>query len=106
MPATRAKSRLLKLRHEPSPYTVDSGGPILNDRLIARLGGALFITGTVSGILSVVLTRRIFHGEIYLAKIAERETQVVFASILVMIMAFTLAMIPIALPEEPQLLPG
>jgi hypothetical protein len=68
-----------------------------NNRLTARIAGMLFITGTAAGILSVVFTGPVLDNQNYLTKISANETQVVMGSIFVLIMAFSLAMIPVVL---------
>ncbi len=64
---------------------------------IARNVGVLFIIGTMAGILSLVLTVSIFNGPDYLVKINENESQVIAGALLVLVMGFTLAMIPVLL---------
>ncbi len=64
---------------------------------IARIVGVLFIVGTVAGILSLVLTLSLFNEPNYLSKIHENENQLIIATLLVLVMGFTLAMIPVLL---------
>lgn len=61
----------------------------------ARIVGVLFIIGTVSGILSAVFTGGIFTDPDYLAKIAESEAQVLLGAAFVLLMGFSLAMVPV-----------
>lgn len=68
-----------------------------SNRLSARIVGTLFITGTVAGLLSVVLMGPVLNDRQYLTKISMNETQVVMGAIAVLIMAFSLAMIPVVL---------
>jgi hypothetical protein len=66
-----------------------------SNRKIAVILGALFIVGTVAGILSVVLANPILNDPNYLTKIAEDKNQVITGTLLVLIMGFALAMIPV-----------
>ncbi|NCF69218.1 MAG: DUF4386 family protein, partial [Chloroflexi bacterium] len=59
--------------------------------------GVLFIVGTVAGILSGVLTEPILGDPDYLINIAANETQIIIGSILVLVMGFAVAMIPVVL---------
>lgn len=59
--------------------------------------GVLFIIGTVAGISSALLTGPLLSGADHLAKISAHETQLVMASICVLVMACSLAMIPVVL---------
>lgn len=61
----------------------------------ARIVGVLFIIGTVSGILSAVFTGGIFTDADYLVKIAESESQVLLGAAFVLLMGFSLAMVPV-----------
>ncbi|HSE60850.1 MAG TPA: DUF4386 domain-containing protein [Candidatus Saccharimonadales bacterium] len=69
----------------------------MQNKTVARTVGALFITGTVAGILSVAVTGSILNSQDYLAKIADNEGRVVMGALFVLIMAFSLAMIPVIL---------
>ncbi|MCO6453458.1 MAG: DUF4386 domain-containing protein [Caldilineales bacterium] len=64
-------------------------------RRTAVIVGVLFIIGTVSGILSGVLTLPILDGADYLTKVAANESQLVLGSIFVLLMGFSLAMAPV-----------
>ena len=68
---------------------------LINFRDPARAIGILFIIGTVSGILSAIITKPILDAPDYLSKISANESQLIFGSIFVLIMAFALAMIPV-----------
>jgi len=61
----------------------------------ARIIGVLFIIGTVSGILSTVFTGGIFSEPDYLVKIAEGQSQVILGAAFVLLMGFSLAMVPV-----------
>ncbi len=66
-----------------------------SDRKTATLVGVLFIVGDIAGVLSVALTGRILDGPGALAKIATGQDRLVAGALMVMVMGFALAMIPI-----------
>jgi len=66
-------------------------------RKTAIIVGVLFIIGTVAGILSVVLTGPILGDPDYLIKVAANENQIIMGALLVLIMGFPLAMVPVML---------
>jgi len=59
--------------------------------------GILFIIGTASGILSVVVTAPIRAGSAYPLNISASETQWIIGTLLILLMGFSLAMIPVML---------
>ena len=61
----------------------------------ARIGGVLFIIGTVAGILIVVFTGNILGSPDYLIKISANENQVIVGVLFVLIMAAACASIAI-----------
>ena len=63
----------------------------------AKIVGGLFIIGTVAGILSLALTISLFNDPNYLVKIHENENQLRVSALLVLVMGFTLAMVPVLL---------
>lgn len=65
------------------------------NRITATIVGILFIVGTVSGILSVVVTGSIFSDQAFLARIAESPQQVVLGAFFILLMGFSLAMVPV-----------
>lgn len=67
----------------------------MKPKTIARLIGLLFIVGTVAGISSVLLSEPVLDDTHILVKTAENENGIVFASLCVLIMGFSLALIPI-----------
>jgi hypothetical protein len=75
----------------------DDGGTRqpLSDRSIATIVGVLFIVGTVAGALSALITAPIFGSNDVLAQVAAHQPQMVLASLLVLTMAFGLAMVPV-----------
>lgn len=69
------------------------------DRKRAGIVGGLFITGTVAGVLSLLLTGSI-QGDpalLDLASVLADETRILTGALMVLIMAFALAMIPVML---------
>ena len=66
-----------------------------NDRKTAVIVGALFIIGTVSGILSGVVSGSILEGPDLFIKVAANETRVIIGALLVLVMGFPLAMVPV-----------
>jgi hypothetical protein len=63
----------------------------------ARIVGVLFIIGTVAGVLSVVFTGPILDDPDYLMKVSADENQIIIGALLVLIMGFALAMVPVVL---------
>jgi hypothetical protein len=68
-----------------------------SNKKIARLVGALFIIGTVAGVLSVVFTSPILNDPDYLLKISGNEQRITIGAIFVLIMGFALAMVPVVM---------
>ena len=66
-------------------------------RKTAVIVGILFIIGTISGVLSGVVIAPITTGSTYPLNIAASETRWIFGSLLVLLMGFPLAMIPVFL---------
>lgn len=64
-------------------------------RKTASIVGILFIIGTVAGILSGVFTSPVLDNPDYLAIIPENNTQIIVGALFVLIMGFSLAMIPV-----------
>jgi len=64
-------------------------------RKTALIVGILFIIGTVAGIFSGVVTGPVLGDSNYLAAIAANESSIVLGAILVLVMGFPLAMIPV-----------
>jgi hypothetical protein len=67
------------------------------DRRTAAIVGVLFIVGTVAGVLSVVFTGSILGDPDYLIKVFANENQIIIGALLVLIMGFALAMVPVML---------
>ncbi len=66
-------------------------------RKTAVIVGILFIIGTVSGILSGVVNAPIMAGSTYPLNISASETQWIIGTLLILLMGFPLAMIPVFL---------
>jgi hypothetical protein len=64
-------------------------------RKTAIIVGVLFIIGTVAGISSGVATGSVLGEENYLAAVAANESSMVLGSLLILVMGFPLAMIPV-----------
>ena len=69
---------------------------ILN-RKTAMIVGVLFIIGTVAGVLSALFTGPILSDPNYLTKVTSNQNQIIMGVLLVLIMGFALAMIPVML---------
>ena len=67
------------------------------NRKIAVMVGVLYIMGTVTGVLSVLVTQPILGASDYLTQIAANENQMVTGALLVLAMGFSLAMVPVLL---------
>lgn len=65
-----------------------------SNRMTAVIVGVLYITGTVAGVLSVVITTPLLSDPDYLNKIAANENQFVIGALFVLLMGFALAMVP------------
>jgi hypothetical protein len=65
------------------------------NRKTARIVGILFIIGTVAGILSGVVTGPVLGASDYLGQVAANDSSIVLGAILVLVMGFPLAMIPV-----------
>lgn len=68
-----------------------------NYRKTAVIVGILFIIGTVAGILSVVVTAPIIAASTYPLNISANETQWIIGTLLILLMGFSLAMVPVML---------
>ena len=66
-------------------------------RKTAVIVGILFIIGTISGVVSGVVLAPITAGSSYPLNIAASETRWIFGSLLILLMGFPLAMIPVFL---------
>jgi hypothetical protein len=73
------------------------GSPLGTKRKTAVIVGILFILGTVSGILSGAFTAPIMAGSTYPINISASETQWIIGTLLILLMGFSLAMVPVLL---------
>src|SRR5574341_2127861 len=64
-------------------------------RRTAIIVGVLYIIGTVTGVLSVVVTKSTLDAPDYLVKVAANATQITTGALLVLIMGLALAMVPV-----------
>src|SRR5687767_2830999 len=67
------------------------------NRKIARIVGVLFIIGTAAGVLSAVFTGPMLGAPDYLIEVSANENQIITGVLLVLIMGFALAMVPVML---------
>lgn len=68
-----------------------------SNKTSARMIGVLFIMGTVAGILSVLLTTPILEAPDYLAQVSANNSQLTLGALMVLVMGFSLAMVPVLL---------
>lgn len=66
-------------------------------RKTAIVVGALFIIGDIAGVLSVLVTRGLLEGPDALTKIAANQSQLALGALLVLVMGFALAMVPVVM---------
>jgi hypothetical protein len=69
----------------------------MNNRKTAIIVGVLFIIGTVSGILNRIVNASILADPSYPLNIAANETQWILGTLLILVMGFPLAMVPVML---------
>ena len=65
-----------------------------SNKKTARIVGLLFITATVAGVLSLVFLGPLFDPD-YLINVSANENQIILGVLLVLILAFAVAMIPV-----------
>ena len=68
---------------------------MISSRKTAIIVGVLFIIGTIAGVLSVLFTGPILDDPDYLTKVASNQNQIIMGVLLVLIMGFALAMVPV-----------
>lgn len=71
------------------------GSPGGTNRKTAIIVGALYVIGTVAGILSLVFTRPILERPDYLTEISTNPNQIVLGALFVLTMGLALAMVPV-----------
>jgi hypothetical protein len=80
------------------PWESLNGGETMNThKRTARTVGALFIIGTIAGILSVVTAVPILDDPDYLTEVSANENQVIVGALCVLTMGFALAMVPVVM---------
>ena len=67
------------------------------NRKTAIIVGTLYIIGTISGILSAVISGPIFDAPNFLTEVSANQTQLVVGALLVLTMGLALAMIPLVM---------
>jgi len=70
---------------------------MLSYRRTAIIVGVLFIIGDIAGVLSYVVTGGLLDGPDALTKIVASQNQVVLGALLVLVMGFALAMVPVVM---------
>jgi hypothetical protein len=65
------------------------------NRKTAIIVGALFIIGTVAGILSLTITQPILDVPDYLNRVAANQNQIILGAVFVLVMGFSLALVPV-----------
>ena len=68
-----------------------------SNRKTAIIVGVLFIIGDIAGVLSFLVTRGLLEGPDALTKIAANQNRLVLGALLVLVMGFALAMIPVVI---------
>ena len=68
---------------------------MITNRKLAMIVGILFIIGTVSGILSTVVTGSILDAPDYLVQVSANESQIITGSLFILLMGLSLAMVPV-----------
>ena len=68
---------------------------IQSDRRAAAIIGVLYIVGTAAGLLSAIVGAPLLDGDDYLAQIAANPNQLALGAMFILIMGFSLALIPI-----------
>jgi hypothetical protein len=82
---------------EVVPFARAGGSNVYSNRKTAVIVGVLFIIGDIAGVLSYVVTGGLLDGPDALTKIAASQNQVVLGALLVLVMGFALAMIPVVM---------
>lgn len=68
-----------------------------NNQTTARIVGILFVIGTAAGILSAIFLGPFLDDPNYLVSISDSENQIIIGMMLILVMGFSLAMIPVML---------
>jgi hypothetical protein len=92
---TKALSDKFRKRRSEMNSKKDSQPAIY--RTTAILVGALYIMGTVAGVLSVVFTSSILDNPDYLQQVAANQNQIILGALLVLTMGLSLALVPVVI---------
>jgi len=85
-------------REKPRRSFARAGGSNKHsNRKTAIIVGVLFIIGDIAGVLSLLVTRGLLEGPDALTKIAGSQNQLVLGALLVLVMGFALAMVPVVM---------
>ncbi len=68
-----------------------------SNRKTAIIVGVLFIIGDIAGVLSLLVTQGLLEGPDALTRIAADQDQLVLGALLVLVMGFALAMVPVVM---------
>lgn len=71
------------------------GSPRATSRKTAIIVGALYIIGTIAGILSLVFAGPILDDPDYLLKVSANENQIIIGALFVLMMGLALALVPV-----------
>jgi len=77
--------------------TMEPGITRRRTRRTAIIVGVLFIIGDIAGVLSYVATGGLLNGSDALTKIAANQSHVVLGALLILVMGFALAMVPVVM---------
>ena len=69
----------------------------IQNQRVAKLVGALFIVGSVAGVLSFIFAGDLFSETVTIAMIHANRLRIVTGALFVLIMAFSLAMVPVVI---------
>jgi hypothetical protein len=93
---TKASVQLTKESTAVSSKTNQhQAGMAISYRKTATIVGILFIIGTVAGVLSGLVTLPVLEEADYLSRVAANESKIVLGAVLILVMGFPLAMIPV-----------
>ena len=90
---TRERPRLSRTPDTSAPAT----GAAPRHRKTAIIVGVLFIIGDIAGVLSLLVTRGLLDGQEALTRIAANQGRLALGALLVLLMGFALAMVPVVM---------
>jgi hypothetical protein len=97
MKTTMPAERRGALRADKWEGTMDKVITREKHRKTAIIVGVLFIIGDIAGVLSYLVTGGLLDGPDALTKIAANQNQLVLGALLVLVMGFALAMVPVVM---------